>query len=326
MTGIFKANNPYNNFLLLVYGLLLKLPMFLHPHIPQPQQLDGFLYKAFLQWMKPVAANIHIVYSIIAFGLLYIQALSLNSLVNSQRLMQKPNYLTGMSYLLFTSLFTDWYYLSSPLIINTLLIWVLLKLCDLHSNNSPKTSLFNIGMITGVATFFYFPSIAFAILIIVGLGITRPFKLPEWLMGLLGILTPYYFLAAWVFLTEGWHGYQFPGVSVTVPSFVQTRWAITAVIIVLFIVLMGIYFVQLNRRKQLVQARKSWNLIFLYLVVAVFVPFLNASKSFDYWILMAVPIAAIMGAAFLYPEKKWFAFCMHWSLVVISIVMGYYLK
>lgn len=326
MTGTFKANNPYNNFLLLLYGLLLKLPMFLHPHIPQPQQLDGFLYKAFLQWMDPVAANFHILYSMIAFLLLYVQALTLNSLVNTQRLMQKPNYLTGMSYLLFTSLFTDWYYLSSPLIINTLLIWVLSKLCNLHSNNSPKTALFNIGIITGVATFFYFPSIAFALLIIVGLGITRPFMLPEWLMALFGILTPYYFLAAFVFLTGSWKGYHFPGVSVTVPTFVQTRLAFTAVSIVAFIVLVGVYFIQLNKRRQLLQSRKSWNLIYLYLIVAVFVPFLNASKSFDYWILTAVPIASIAGAAFLYPEKKWFAITMHWSLVAISLLMGYYLR
>ena len=326
MTGTFKANNPYNNFLLLVYGLLLKLPMFIHPHVPKAQQLDGFLYKSFLNWMKPAADNFHIIYSLIAFFLLYLQALTLNSLVNTQRLMQKPNYLTGMSYLLFTSLFTDWYYLSSPLIINTLLIFVLSKLCNLNNNNSPKTSLFNIGIITGFATFFYFPSIAFALLIIVGLGITRPFRLPEWLMALFGILTPYYFLAAWIFLNDSWKGYHFPGVSVTVPAFVQTSWAIAAVIIITFIILIGIYFIQGNKRRQLLQSRKSWNLIYLYLVVAIFIPFLSASKSFDYWILTAVPIACIAGAAFLYPEKKWFAISMHWSLVLISLVMGYYLK
>ena len=88
MIGTFKANNPYNNFLLLLYGLVLKLPMFLHPHIPQPQQLDGFLYKAFLLWIKPFGANIPIIYSILTFGLLYIQAVNINKLVNVQRLVQ----------------------------------------------------------------------------------------------------------------------------------------------------------------------------------------------------------------------------------------------
>jgi hypothetical protein len=298
--------------------------MFFHPHVPKPQQLDGFLYKAFLQWINPVAGNAPILYSLIAFLLLYIQAISLNKLVNNQRLMQKSNYLVGMSYLLITSLFADWYYLSSPLIINSLLIWALSMLCELHSNNSPKSSLFNIGMIIGIATFFYFPSIAFLLLIIVGLGITRPFRLPEWLIALLGILTPYYFLAVWVFLTDGWKGYHFPGVSVSVPKFHQTAWAYTAVIIVAFTILVGIYFIQANIRRQLLQVRKSWNLIFLYLVVSVFVPFLNASQSFDYWILTAVPIAAMAGAAFLYPEKKWFAICMHWGMVLIAVVAGYF--
>jgi hypothetical protein len=160
----------------------------------------------------------------------------------------------------------------------------------------------------------------------VGLGITRPFRLPEWLMALLGILTPYYFLAAWIFLTDRWHGYHFPGIAVNVPKFNQTIWAYSAVIIVSFTILVGIYFIQINMRRQLLQARKSWNLIFLYLIVAVFVPFLNASQNFDYWILTAVPIASMTGAAFLYPEKKWFAICMHWSMVLISVVMGYYLK
>jgi hypothetical protein len=64
--------------------------MFINPHVPQPQQLDGFLYKAMLLWLKPIAANAHLVYSVITFLLLYIQAVSINKLINSQRLMQKP--------------------------------------------------------------------------------------------------------------------------------------------------------------------------------------------------------------------------------------------
>ncbi len=325
MTGVFKANNPFNNFLLLLYGLLLKLPLFLHPHVPVSQPLDGFLYKYLLFWMKPAVLHMPIVYSVITFVLLFIQAVILNNLVNNLRLMQKPNYLTGMSYLLITSLFTDWYYLSSPLVINTLLIWVLSKLCNLHNNNNPKSSLFNIGIITGIATFFYFPSIAFVLLIIVGLGITRTFRLPEWLMALLGILTPYYFLAAWLFLSDRLYVYAFPKVELSMPEFIQTAWALTAVIIIFLTILVGSYFISNNMRRQLLQVRKSWNLIYLYLIVAILVPFLNTSRNFDYWILTAVPIASIMGAAFLYPEKKWFPIFIHWSMVLISVVMGYYL-
>ena len=138
-------------------------------------------------------------------------------------------------------------------------------------------------------------------------------------------MAPYYFLAALVFLTDRWKGYHFPGFTITVPAFRQTAWAsYTAVILVLLSILIGIYFIQHNMRRQIVQARKSWNLIFLYLLVAFFVPFLNASKGFDYWILTAVPIAAISGTTFFYPDRKIIPMVIHWGMVAICIVMGYF--
>ncbi len=324
MTGTFKANNSYNNFLLLLYGLLLKLPMFLHPKIPQAQQIDGFLYRALLNGLKPAAASLPVIFPIITFILLYSQAVYFNKLVNDQRIMQRPQYLTGMSYLLITSLFMEWNTLSSPLIINSLLIWVWAKMSGLYSNPKPKTALFNIGIAIGIATFFYFPSIAFTALIIFGLAITRPFKLAEWLMALLGIITPYYFLLAFVFLSDKWKGYTFPGFAVTAPVFNQSYWSYAAIIIVMISSLTGIFFLQQNFRRQLVQARKSWNLTFLYLLVALFVPFVNATHTFEYWILCAVPLSAFVAATFFYPSKNLVPAVLHWLMVGFVIVISYF--
>jgi hypothetical protein len=324
LTGTFKANNPFNTFVLMVYGLLLKLPMFLQAKVPQPQQIDGFLYKALLKWLEPVGAHFPVIYAVIVFVLLYTQAVTFNKLVNEQRLMQKPNYLTGMSYLLLTSLFSEWNMLSAPLIINTLLIRVWARMSSMNHNSNPRSSLFNIGVTIGLCTFFYFPSLAFAALVIFGLAITRPFKLAEWLMVLVGIITPYYFLLAWVFLTDKWKGYHFPGFSVTYPRFNQTNWAYAAIVIVLITTAIGLFFVRQNFRRQLIQARKSWNLVFLYLLVAVFVPFINATHTFEYWILCAVPLSALLGAAFLYPSRKGFPLVLHWLMVAFVVVINYF--
>lgn len=325
MTGTFKANNSYNNFLLLLYGLLLKLPMFLHPDIPKAQKIDGFLYKSILNWLQSFATGMPFIFPLITFILLFLQAVYFNKLVNDLRIMQRPHYLTGMSYLLITSLFTEWNVLSSPLIINSILIWVWSKMSTLYSDPKPKTTLFNIGIAIGIGTFFYFPSIAFAALIIFGLAITRPFKLAEWLMALLGIITPYYFLLALVFLTDKWKGYKFPGFAVTAPLFDQSTWAYLAIIIVFISSIMGILYIQQNFRRQLIQARKTWNLTFLYLPVAFFVPFVNATHSFEYWILCAVPLSAFVAAAFLYPAKNWFPALLHWLMVAFVIVINYFI-
>lgn len=326
MTGVFRANNLYNTFLLFIYGLLLKLPVFLQPVIPHPQQIDGFLYKALLNWLSVFGGQVPLVYPMITYALLFTQAVSFNKLMNDLRLLQRPNYLTGMSYLLLSSLFAEWNILSAPLIINTLLIWVWARMSGLYNHPSPKTTLFNIGVAIGLCTFFYFPSMAFTALVVFGLALIRPFKLAEWLMALLGIITPYYFLLSWVFLTDKWKGYHFPGFAVTTPKFSQTNWAYAAIFIVVLVAIAGFFFVQQNLRKQLIQVRKSWNLLFLYLLVAVFVPFVNATHTFEYWILCAVPLSALMGAAFLYPRNKWIPLVLHWLMVGFVVYISYVIR
>jgi hypothetical protein len=72
--GTFRANNHVNNFLLLLYGIVLKLPIFIHPNIPEAQKIDGFLFKQLLISLQVVGASFPIIYSIITFVLLFAQA------------------------------------------------------------------------------------------------------------------------------------------------------------------------------------------------------------------------------------------------------------
>ncbi len=274
----------------------------------------------------PLGTTFPLFFPVVTFVLLYTQAIAFNKLANDQKLMQKPNYLTAMSYLLITSLFSEWNILSAPLIINTLLVWVWARMSGLYNNPNPKSSLFNIGIIIGVSTFFYFPSIAFSVLIVSGLIVTRPFKLAEWLIALLGIITPYYFLISWAFLTDKLMGYRFPGVMISLPLFNKSLWAIGAVILVFIASVIGIYFIQKNLMRQLVQTRKSWNLVFLYFLVALFVPFINATHTFEYWILCAVPLSAFIGCAFLYPRRLWFPRLLHWLMVAFVIAFAYFVR
>lgn len=325
MTGIFKRNNPINHFILLLYGVALKLPSFLYPEVPVPQHMDGVVYRLLLRWMLPLGENTPVVFPILSFILVYIQAIAINNLVKHQRLMQKQSYLPGMTYLLFTSLFTEWQTFSAPVIVNTLMIWVLAQLCNLNNSTRPKTILFNIGLAIGLSSFFYFPTVIFCLLIVLGIFLTRPFVLPEWLMVLLGGLTPYYFFAAWVFLTNRWDNFKIPAIKVVKPYFFQSTISYIAVGLILITVLVGAVFVQSNLRRQLVQTRKNWTLIFVYLVVAFFIPFINTNDRVDYWVLVAVPATIIGTAAFLYPTRKWFGFVLHWSMVATIITLSYFL-
>lgn len=309
-----------------MYAFLLKLPLFLYPVVPPVHSSDAFIYRSFIAWSKTVLVGAPIVYSIIAFVLLYLQAVSFNTIVNKQRMLQRSNYLTGMCYLLITSLFAEWFALSAALMINTALLWVWSKLCSLHNNTSAKSTLYNIGLVIGLATFFYYPAITFSFLFMVGLAITRPFRLNEWLIGLVGLATAFYFFGAWLFLTGQWNTFIKPYVLLSVPKFFETKWALAALIFILITMLVGIFFIQSNLRRQIVQVRKSWQLVYLYLVVAALAPFLNGTNSFSSWILAAVPASLIASSAFFYPDKKWFPLMIHWGMVAISVAIAYFVR
>lgn len=326
MTGTFKANNPFNTFLLLVYGILLRLPWFITPQVPVVQKSDGFLFTYLLSSFKPFFDHFPISYTLITFIFLYSQALSFNRLLNNRKLMQKPNYLPGMSYLLITSFFTEWNVLSAPLIINSLLIWVWAKMSTLYNNPHAKSTLYNIGFVIGITTFFYFPSLAFALLIIFALVLTRPPRVAEWIIALLGIATPWYLLFSWLFLTNRLYAFQVPGIQVNYPLMLYNNTRYIGIALIAFTAIIGGIFVEIHLRKQLVQIRKGWGLLILYLVVALFIPFINSTLNFQYWILTTVPLSAFIASFFFYPTKKWIAASMHWIMVAFVIYMTYLKK
>jgi Predicted membrane protein len=326
VVGIFKANNPFNTFLLFLYGLLLKLTWFIHPHIPIVQKTDGFLFRELLIKLENTGSHFPVIYPAITYLLLFTQAVTFNKLINDQKMMQRPNYLPGMSYLLITSMFSEWNILTAPLVINTLLIWVWARMSTLYSSTKPKSTLFNIGMMIGVSTFFYFPSLAFVLLIVFALIVSRPFILAEWIISILGIVTPYYFLFSYLFLTDKLNGYRLPQFEISHPMFHQNYWEFVGIGLIILTFLIGLYFVQANFRKQLVQVRKRWSLLLLYLIVAVFVPFINATHTFEYWILTAIPLSAYVASGFLYPVKRWLPIVLHLLMIAIVFVTCYGLK
>ncbi len=165
MVGIFKANNPVNTFLLFFYGLILKISFFSHYPLPVSGKTDGILYNELLLVLQTISNDLPVIYSIITYLLLFIQAVTFNKIFNHQHLTQRPTYLPAMTYLLITSLFSEWNMLSSTLIANTLFIWVWYKLNTLYNSKQAKADLFYIGMAIGVAALFYFPLLAFAIMI-----------------------------------------------------------------------------------------------------------------------------------------------------------------
>jgi len=323
VVGIFRNYNPFGIIFLFFYGLILRFASFAAPHIPVAQSTDGFLYNSLINWISGFGHLVPVIYPIATYMLIFIQAMTLNNLVNNHRLLPKASFLPAMSYLLVSSLFPEWWQFSSTLFVNTLLVWVWARMSGLYNNSRSKWVLFNIGMVLGICSFFYFPSIAFVVLMIFALIIMRPFIFSEWLIALLGITTPYYFLFAYLFLTSQWDKARFiPSMSLSYPSFQQNVWAWGGMVLLIVPFLISGYYIQGNILRMLIQVRKSWSLLLLYLLTALLVPFINSTATFEYWILCAPPFAAFHAITFFQPEKKIFPLILHWIIVIFILAMN----
>jgi hypothetical protein len=303
--GLFRQRAPTTVGLVFIFGILIKMPLFLFPKVIQPLQTGAGLFHLFLDVINSSNTDHAILASFISLILLFIQAFIINFIMNEYRMNTKQTYLPAMSYLLITSLVPEWNYLSAPLVASTLIIWAFSKLFKVYNLGNANGELFNIGLIIGISSYIYFPSAAFLICIIIGLMILKAFRLNEILLIILGATTPYYFYGSYLFLGSSFSIQNFiPHIFVSVPAVKSSIYIAITTFLIGLPFLIGGFYVQNNLHKILIQVRKNWSILLLYVLVAFFVPFVNTSSTFATWVLMTAPFAAFHASAYFYPQKK----------------------
>jgi hypothetical protein len=323
--GVFKQKNPGNTLLLLIYALMLKFPMFLHPALPLKQPGDHYLYTQlvrFLQWLHLPP----IVYSLFAFLILLGEALLLNRICNAQKMIAKPTYLPAMAFILVTSLFVEWNQFSAPLIVNFFLIVIIYRMVVLYNVSKAGNVIFNIGLLLGIATMLYYPAVVFFVLVIFALFIMRPFRIQEWVITILGITTPYYFLALILYFTNQWHWrHILPAIAFDLPGMPTSVFTTISIALLVIPFVAGGFFVQNNLNKMLIQVRKGWSLLLLFLIISLSVILINGGNNYVNWILCVVPISAFHAAAYFYPINKNFPLILHWITFAYAVYLNYIL-
>lgn len=302
MIGLFKQKSPGNIVVLFLFGLMIKLPLFFSPKNSTATPLDGVLYQSLVSGL---GANNGFAASALSFVLLYVQALMLIYALNEYRMLPRHNYLAGAAYLLLTSLLPDWSYLSAPLVSNTLVILLLLLLFRLYNTASPRAQVYNMGLVAGLASMVHVPTAAFFLCLVFGMVVLRPFRLNEIVLLLLGSLTPYYFYGVYLFLTDNLHWPQFlPRLSIGMPNIKNSLWLAASTALLGIPFLMGGYYVQLHLRKMLIQVRKNWSILLLFLLLAFLVPFANNNQPFQNAILLLGPFACFHASAYYYQPRN----------------------
>ncbi|MFT4023164.1 MAG: hypothetical protein QM664_05195 [Flavihumibacter sp.] len=324
MIGVFRQKNPGNAFILLFYGLALKFPLFLHSTAPLRQAEDNYLYNLLLRVLHPFAGDQGWLYGLLAFLLLFVQASLLNRVANATKLFPKPNFLVGMAFLLVSSLLPEWNQFSSTMIVNLLLIWVFYSMAGWYNSSRPLTAIFNTSLVVGVLPLLYSPCVAYLVLLLLAIVITRPIRIGEFVISIVGFLTPYYFLFIVLYLTNNFQPNELvPQISFHLPRLPVSIWITLGILLMVLPFLVGGWLVQDNLNKMLIQVRKCWSLVLSILIVSLLIILVNPGNNYQHWFLSTIPLASFHAAAYYFPQKKLFPLILHWVVFGFAVLVNY---
>ncbi|MGV3508844.1 MAG: DUF6427 family protein [Sphingobacteriaceae bacterium] len=243
-----------------------------------------------------------------AFVIVLIQAIIFNKVINEYNLLGKPSFLPALMYVTASSLLVHFLVLTPALLCNFLVIWILAKFLSVHRKESALSTMFDLGMIVGVGTFIYLPFIAMMLLLWICLIIFRPFIWREWIAGIIGFLTIYFFVAVAYFLTDSYQELRDFNVPLAIEFklFQINNHDYLALIPLLIILFLSVIFLQQRLYRSYVHIRKSYLMLFFMMVFSL-LSFFITSKYPVYHFLLTVPsVAVFMGYYFTHASKPWF--------------------
>jgi hypothetical protein len=321
MISIFRAFNPLNVLWLAIVLFMSRLGYLFHV----PDKLEFIFVEPFARLLVPVAyeyAFSPALNVLLAAVLVLAQALLLNYLINFYNLLGKPTFLPALMFVTLSGLFTPFLTLSAPLICNFLLIWMLYKLFSLYKGEDAKSTVYDTGMIVALGTLIYFPFIYLFLVIWLALILFKPFNWREWVAGILGYATVFFFLAVFYYWNDrlkGFYGIWRP-LGTKFPDHISINSYNYLLLIPVIVILVLCFFkLQQNFFKSYVQTRKSFQLLFFIFLIAAFSFYVNAAFHLNHFLLCIAPAAVFFAYFFLYATRKWFYESL-FLLLLISII------
>lgn len=323
LIGSFNANKPLLIPLLLIITGVLYLPAILHPEL-FPVITDS---APLSKWLLPTIYWNHYLAMGVGMALVIVQALMINRLLNRIKFFQRINFVPALMYVLVSGMFVDFLMPGPQMFANTFVILVLGRLFDIYKTNRCYAEIFDVGFLVAIASLFSLPALSLSIFLFIGLSSLRAFNIREYIIGFLGILTPYFLIGTYYFWID-----QLPQFlsehfgSVALQTELPNGFGLAFKImgpVVLLMLLAAAYYLQANYLKSNIQVRKYILLITWCLVLlgASFV--LDDGITVKHFTIINVPLSIILSYFMLHIKKRKVAEGVFTFFLLLILVLQY---
>ena len=318
MVFLFRDRSDINLLFLALISIALHYHIWIHPPLVVANESDGLIAYLLVHYVKGCSPFIlTLLFQIIILS----QAIRLNVLMSKLKMFNQVSYLPGFTYIILTALFPYWDVISAGLVANSLVIWILVKLLRLYDQNQPKSLEFNIGLILGISILLYEPIAILIPVVLFALTIIRPFKLTEWLVLLMGVILPFYFIFTYVFLTSSAQDFRhfLPRLDWKNPLVRPETTVIISLIAIGVQLFLGIYYWQEQQSRFIIQVRKYWGVLLLVLLLTLFQPIIFSAQALYASAIVLSPMACFISFAYSVPKRLFIPNILFWVSVAVIV-------
>lgn len=325
MIRYFSSSHPLNILLLFFLGIVIRIPFFLSPVELSENVPSGQLYSVLNDNVFYYLKSYPILSPSIAYLIIFIQGLSMNGFINSQKLFPTPHLLFLLSYLIFTSVLPEWNMLSPQLLSGIIITIMIQKIMLTFHKSHVANDLLILSFLAGVAGLLYSPAICLIFLVFLGVLIFRSFRPADWIVVTFGVLLPYYLLLSYLFIFDFWALAKnlTPSFDVRFPVFFQKSEDILKFALIILPLISGFFYARKNAIRMVVLPRKGWVFVSASLLVSICSFFTGIHNLFDALYLAMIPVSFFVTAFFYYPAVKFFPSLYLWLMLGFLVVNNF---
>ncbi len=326
MLALFRQNLFINSVLLLPYTIIVRIHSLIYPKVYVSSELDGWFNCSAFSWMADMPRT----QAVLAILIIFIQAVSLNYILNRHRLALRPNLFPGVFYILFVSIAREYLALNPILLGNVFIIIMLVNLYKTYRIAQCSGAIFNIGFFIAMASSFYFPYIAYLIPCFIGLMMLRSFRLKERFQYIIGAFTFSYLLFALFFyfgLTPDYY-VDYMKSNLSLPQITSSGLQIYLPLTLFAIAIVSVIFNYYPlRKKKSIQSQKKIDILYWLLIISpLMIVFWNRLDVYSLLVL-AIPLSILTGILIYRIKNQLLSEMLHLAILVgvISFHFGLFL-
>lgn len=314
---IFRSNQLYIILLIPLIAFALWFEN-LYPQIDSTNAAENSatampLYEYLLAWLAaPLARNIAALVLIVAQAFLLIH-------INAKyRLIQAQSFLPGLLYILLTCSLLPLQKMHPAIVANFFLLLAIARIFDTYRKQNALTNFYEAAFLIGIGTLFYSTLLVFWLVVLLGIIIIRSFNWREWIVAILGFLTPLIILFSIYFLLDIEHQTIIQKIKVNLAF--QSHTFKLHYLYYSYFALLGLLFIfalyNLFGLKSIkISTRKNFRILIWMAIISVALLFFGKNTGLELLFMLLVPASFFIANYFHSIRIRW------WGNLLIIIIL-----